>query len=244
MKWLFFITGLFVIGIASNPGVYIVSRLYEGAFFYGQYNYYSMFDDTLYKKITYREKVFCEKADFSKEMEDCLKGKEPESLWMFSQRKHMKTFWVSFQGREYVVKKHVQYGFLKNIMQMGKGVSIWNNLHWAKEKGLEVVEPVAMSEKRQMGKVETITVYRHEGKTTDSFTKNDIILKTTLITPELRKKNIVHSDLRRRNIVYSESNDQVKLIDVELMHFYPEHSYVCSKRLTKEEKWLLKDYKH
>ena len=243
MKWLYFFTALCSFGLASNPGVYIISRLYEGLFFYGQYDYFGIKDNELYTKVTYGEKILCLKEDFSKQMEECLKGNEPDSHWMFSERKHMKTFWVSFKGKEYVVKKHVQYGFFKNIMQMGKGVSIWNNLHWAKKRGLAVVEPVAVREKREMGRLETTVVYRYEGSRTDYFKKEDIKSKTSLITPQLREKNIVHADLRRRNIIYEEGEETVKLIDVELMHFYPSFSYVCTKRLTKEERWLRKDYK-
>ncbi len=244
MKWLFVLIAVCVLGLSSNHGVYIISRLYEGAFFYKQYDYFRISDDRFYRKNRYAEKLICLKGDFSHEMEACLSGKEPKSFWMLSERKRMKTFWVSFKGKEYIVKKHLQHGVLKNIMKMGKGVSIWNNLHWAMEKGIEVAEPVAVFEKRSLGTLETTVVYRYEGCRTDFFPKEEVKSKTLLITPQLRKKNIVHADLRRRNIIYKESEGKIKLIDVELMHYYPSYSYVCKKRLNQEEKWLLKDYKY
>ncbi len=244
MKWLYFLTALCGLGLVSNQGVYVISRIYEGLFFYGQYDYFGIDDEKLYKKVSFGEKIVCLKEDFSKQMESCLKGNEPDSHWLFSERNHMKTFWVSFDGKEYVVKKHVQHGFLKNLMKMGKGISIWNNLHWAKERGILVVDPVAISEKRGIGRLETLIVYRYEGSRIDYFIKDEIKLKTSLITPQLRKQNVVHADLRRRNIIYAEDKDVAKLIDVELMHFYPPFSYVCNKRLTQEEKWLRKDYKY
>ena len=156
----------------------------------------------------------------------------------------MKTFWVSFGGKEYIVKKHRQTGFLKNMLRMGKCVSVWNNLHWAKKRDVPLIQPVAVSEKRTLFSLETIIVYSYEGARSDYYPASQIKSKSHLITDKLQKQNVVHADLRRRNIVCTSDEEDLKLIDVELMHFYPPYSYVCKRRLQKEEKWLLKDYKH
>jgi len=228
-------------GLFSEKAVYILSRLYEGAFFYFQYNYLGLDDKSYYKELSFSEKLVCLESDFSKEMEKLLKEDDPNEIWVFSLRKNMKTYWVEVNGEQYVVKKHMQRGFLKNIFQMGKGVSIWNNLEWASKKGVSVVTPVAFYEKRRKSCVETKVLYRFEEKRSDDSENKNVFSKTNSPTNELRKAHVVHADLRRRNIVYSNGQDQLKLIDVELMHYYPRWSYVCHKRLNKEEEWLLKD---
>ncbi len=241
MKWLCFVVVICGIGLFSNEAAYILSRLYEGAFFYFQYNYLGVNDESYHKELSYKEKIICLKDDFSEEMLECLKADKPCEIWIFSERKNMKTYWIELKGKQYVVKRHIQRGFFKNMMQMGKCVSIWNNLKWAKKKGVSVVTPVAFYEKREKSSVETKVLYRFEEKRSDDALDKNISQKTHLITNELRKANVVHADLRRRNIVYSNGQDQLKLIDVELMHYYPKGSYVCQKRLNKEEAWLLED---
>lgn len=230
-----------IVGLSTDKATYILSRLYEGGFFYFQYNYFGLNDRSYYKELTYGEKVVCLETDFSKEMEAILKEEEPEKIWVFSLRKNMKTYWVEVNGKQYIVKRHEQRGFFKNIFQMGKGVSIWNNLKWAKKKGISVVTPVAFYEKREPSRVLTKVLYRFEEKRADDRESKNIFTKTRFITEALLQAYVVHADLRRRNIVYSNGEDQLKLIDVELMHYYPRWSYVCRKRLKKEEEWLLKD---
>ncbi len=244
MKWLFLITFVCLIGLTSGTGTYVLSRVYEGAFFYGQYHLFGINDSGLVTKMSFSEKIICNPNDYSAQMEACLKGNEPDSLWLFSQKRNMKTFWGSFDGKEYIIKKHVQHGILKNMLRMGKCVSIWNNLHWAKERGVPLIDPVAVSERRSLFCLETIVVYRYEGVRSDYCSAFEIKSKSHFITDKLCEQNVVHSDLRRRNIVCTSDEEDLKLIDVELMHFYPPYSYVCRKRLQKEEKWLLKDYKH
>ena len=243
MKWLYILSAFSILGLLSNKAVYVLSRLYEGAFFYKQYGYFGLGDPNWMQRATYGEKIICKKGDYSPEMEEYLLGKEPVSTWLFSDRKGMKTFWISIQGEQYLVKRHVQRGMVKNLMQMGKCASIWNNLHWALAKGVPVVEPVAFSEKRRAGKVETVVVYRFEGSTSDHFPKSGMKQRTPKITDNLRKKHVVHADLRRRNIICTNDEEEIKLIDVQLMHYYPKYSYVCNKRLNKEARWLRKDYK-
>jgi hypothetical protein len=241
MKWLYFVVAVCGMGLFSSESAYILSRLYEGAFFYFHYNYLGLNEEGYYKEVSYAEKIVCLADDFSKEMVECLRNERSDGTWVFSERKNMKTYWIELKGKQYVVKRHIQRGFFKNIMQMGKCVSIWNNLEWAKKRGVSVVTPIAFYEKRNGNCVETKVVYRFEEKRSDDTLDENIFKKTYFITNELRKANVVHADLRRRNIVYSNKEDQLKLIDVELMHYYPKGSYVCRKRLNKEERWLLED---
>jgi hypothetical protein len=245
MKWLFILTSILGASLCSNYGVYVISRLYEGIFFYVQYDYLGMFDEEKYEKVlSYHEKLIWKKGDLSPELEACLKGKNSDSRWLFSASKSMETFWVSIEGKEYVIKRHLQKGFFKNLMHMGKCVSIWNNLKWGDSKGIPVVDPIALYEKRRFNEVATTIIYPFEGNRLDYLLRSETKEKIQGIISCLRKEHVVHADLRRRNIIYRLDHDDIKLIDVQLMHYYPEFSYVGHQRLAKEERWLLKEYKH
>ncbi len=245
MKWLLILTVATGSFLCSEFGSYVISRIYEGAFFYGQYEYSKIQDEEQYEKhLSYKEKLICLKSAFSSEIEACLKGKNSEARRLFSISKSMETFWVPIDGKEYVVKRHVQKGFFKNLMRMGKCVSIWNNLHWAKLKEIPVVEPIAVYEKRGLREVCTTIIYKFDGVQLDYLINPDSRKKIQGILDSLKKRHVVHADLRRRNMIYRLEHDDIQLIDVQLMHFYPNFSYVCDKRLAKEERWLLKEYKH
>lgn len=228
--------------LQSDRVAYAISRLYEGCFVYLQYNYLGIEKEGFHKELTYQNKILCKESDYTPEMALFLHGpmkRKDEKL--LSKRKRKETYKIDIAGKEYVVKSHTQRGAFKNLFQMGKAVTIWNNLMWAEEKGIPLQEPVAFVEKRKKGKVITHVLYRYEGKGVNYVILEDkkVISLINNAIASLEAKQVIHPDLRARNMIYIEDQG-IKFIDTDILHYYPKWSLIYNKRM-KEEKRLFKE---
>lgn len=217
---------------------YVLSRLYEGAFFYCQYGYRGIEKDEDIHEWSFGRKLVCSKEAYPMMLE-ALEGKEQ----ILAAGRRRRTSTVRVGEREWVVKRHLQQGFLKGVFKMGAGVTMWNNLHWAKEKGVPVIEPIGFFEKRSLGAVETVIVYPYEGEVVRKGIEGEkeLVNKVDEVVDSLKKAKVIHADLRPRNMVYTKEG-KIRLIDVDLMHYYPCRSCVYKVRMQKEERWFVKDF--
>ena len=138
-------------------------------------------------------------------------------------------------GHTLVIKSAVQNGFFNNLIAMGLGVNVWNNIFWAKKMGIPVMKPVAVIEKRKWNQVKSFIVYLYEGKVCESEfkTTEEFFPKVQELKEFLNKKGVIHHDFRLRNIVILDDGT-LQFIDVDKLHHYPVHSHVFNHRLKRE----------
>ena len=233
--WIFLIP---IFAVFLDVG-YMLSRVYEGAFICWQYNYLGIERPEYFVDFSYGRKIVCLREELTPQMDDFLHAYESIDALLLSKRRGDTTSKVLIDGKEYIVKMDVRNGFLKNLFQMNHAVTIWNNLHWARDLGIPAVFPVAFVESRGLFSSTSMVLYPFEG-----VSGIEHVAKVGKASDEmvgivrlLKERKVIHNDLRAKNMVCLDDGS-VKLIDVGMMHRYPCRSYVYNRRMVREERWL------
>ena len=227
--------------LTSDIGCYKLSRIYEGAFQHIFYDYQKLRDNRFLKCLTYGKKLIFLKSEYSVAMKECVENDSFLDSYVLSKKPNVITKLVRIENKPFVIKRHTQHGFWKSLFKMGKCALIWNHYCDLENDNFPNIELVGFYENRSINRVETAVIYKWEGDVVISMDKDFIFDKVKNLVKSLRKNSLVHADLRLRNIIYNSIENELKLIDVELLHRYPKGSYLCKKRIDKEEKWL---YEH
>ena len=201
-KFFFFYFFLFFL-FCSDRGFYVISRIYEGFYQFVFYEYEKWDDPEIEKICKYSEKLFFRKDHYNKTLVNAFEKALFEDSHILTEKKNIITKIVRFDQNPYVLKKHIQKGFWKNLFKMGKCVLIWNHFSLLEKENAGRIKLVGLYEKRRINSVETILLYKWEGEILDSFKDELISQKVKKLIRDLKKKNLVHADLRKRNIIYN-----------------------------------------
>jgi hypothetical protein len=241
MKKIFIFYFFFLSVFFTNKGFYVISRIYEGLYQFVFYEYEKWDDPEIEKICEFSEKLFFRRDLYDKAFVQAFVQASFEDSYTLTEKKNITTKIVRFDQNPYVLKKHIQKGFWKNLFKMGKCVLIWNHFSLLEKENAGRIQLVGLHERRGINFVETLLLYKWEGEVLDSFEDELISQKVKKLIAHMKKKNLVHADLRKRNIIYNSLENEIKLIDVELLHRYPKGSMVCKKRMEREERWLFED---
>jgi hypothetical protein len=138
---------------------------------------------------------------------------------------------VFWQGKRVVVKSVEFRGWFPNLLRMGMGVNIWNNAYFAKARGVPVLTPIALVEKRSWNKTKTFVVYPYEGEVCKNEIKESP--KIFVLKKALNEGLLIHDDFRFKNIVMLDDGT-LQLIDIDKIHYYPKNSPVFKARMRHE----------
>jgi hypothetical protein len=202
------------------------------------YGYVGINDPEVVKKLSRAEKIFCKKEYATEEMMQFLsemEAKNREILWANFERVGSQVF---LDGHHFIVKSIELKGYLPNLLRMNGATHVWNVAHYVKAKGVPVLKPIALVEKRAFSETRGWVVYLFEGKICN---KSIDFTKIKELRDLLQKKKIAHHDLFLRNIVTLDDGS-LQLIDIDKMHIYPGYSYVFRKKCEIEENRLIKDF--
>src|SRR3990167_6117391 len=145
--------------------MYVLSDVYKMGCFVTQYEYGGLFDSNYKKELSWGKKIFCFEEYANDSMMQVLRNiEEPE------ERKVLQVHWgkrvtekCTISGGQFVIKQAELTGFFHNLILMGLGVNVWNNVQWAQEEKIPVLKPVAVVEERLWNKTKTRIVYLYEG---------------------------------------------------------------------------------
>jgi hypothetical protein len=225
----------------SSPSKSILHNLmclYRQIFMISSYGYVGINDPEVVKKLSRAEKIFCKKEYATEEMMQFLsemEAKNREILWANFERVGSQVF---LDGHHFIVKSIELKGYLPNLLRMNGATHVWNVAHYVKAKGVPVLKPIALVEKRAFSETRGWVVYLFEGKICN---KSIDFTKIKELRDLLQKKKIAHHDLFLRNIVTLDDGS-LQLIDIDKMHIYPGYSYVFRKKCEIEENRLIKDF--
>lgn len=237
--------GLRVVGVVSvslllmcfwHSLMHNFSRIYEALFIEAHYEYVGLSDQKYYKELSWKEKIFCLDEYANESVMEFLhnveKSKAKRVLW---DHRGKLTEEALFNGNHFIVKSGESKGFFRNLFSMGMAVNVWNNAHWARERGVPVLKPVALIEKRAWNKTKTFVVYLFEGKVCEKELKKseDFFPKVQAIKNLLTEKKVIHHDFRLRNMVLLDDGT-IQFIDIDKLHWYPRNSHVFRERLERE----------
>ncbi len=213
----------------GNACMRLLTGAYKDLFFTAQYEYAKLFDDQYKKELSWGEKIFCLKEYASVEMMEGLhKIEEIRGKLGASHRNGRVTEEVFFLGNHFIIKSGEVKGFVSNLMQMGLGTTIWNNADWMKEKGIPVLKPIALVEKRGWNRTKSFVIYLYEGGLCKGNCSKISELKQVLL-----EKCVIHGDLLYRNIVVLEDGS-VQCIDIDNAQVYPRNSIVFRWRMERD----------
>lgn len=229
----------FEVPFPSKSILHNLMCLYRQLFMITSYEYFGINDKSVVKKLSRAEKIFCKKEYATEEMLQFLSEIEEEKnrdvLWKHFERMGSQVF---LDGHHFIVKSIELKGFLPNLLRMNGATHVWNLAHYVKEKGVPVLKPIGLVEKRAFSKTRGWVVYLFEGKICD---KSIDFTKIKELRELLQKKKIAHHDLFLRNIVTLDDGS-LQLIDIDKMHIYPGYSYVFRKKCEIEENRLIKEF--
>ena len=210
---------------------------YRKMFVTAHYEYVGLFDPSLRKEVSWKEKIFCKNEYADEEVVSFLHNldepRERRVLWQHWER--MGEI-AELKGKKVIIKTTYLNGFFPNLFRMSTGVNIWNNAHYAKADGIPVLKPVALIEKRCLTQSKSSIVYLYEGELCDSSRLEQVRELYNLLV----QKNVTHHDFYLRNIVVLEDGS-LQLIDIDKIHWYPAYSYVFKLKARQEESRFLRD---
>ena len=215
-----------------------LSRVYETFFIEAQYEYVGLLDVKIKKDSSWALKILCHEEYATPEFFEFLHHIEESNLKKTLHNHRGKlTEKFLFGETPFVVKSTERKGVFANLISMGTGVTVWNNAHWAVEKGIPVLKPVALVEKRLWNKTKSFVVYLYEGKQCETeFKENEEFFpKVFELTKLLQEKKVIHHDFRLRNIVLLDDGS-LQFIDIDKLHYYQKKSHVFNQRLKREVK--------
>ena len=203
-------------------------------FLIGQYDYAGLFSENYRKELSWKEKIFCAERYTTEPMMKILHNVEnQEERETLQAAKGISTEKFSVSGETFVIKYSEYRGFIKNLLRMGLGVNIWNNAHWAKEKGIPVLKPVALIEKREWNKTKSFVIYLYEGKSCrrELAWYKEWLPKIQEAEQLLYRKGVVHHDFHIGNVLILEDGS-LQFIDIDRLSWMPRglFSYVLCER--------------
>ncbi len=213
-----------------------LSRVYEALFLEVHYEYVGLFDKNYQKKLSWNQKIICNKEYANASMFEFLHNVETyKNKKTLHDHRGKLTEKISLEKSQFVVKSTERKGFFRNLFAHGMGVNVWNNAHWAKDIGVPVMKPVALVEKREWNKTKTFVVYVFEGKVCENEFKQreDFFPKVQELKELLNEKHVIHHDFRLRNIVLLDDGT-LQFIDIDKLHWYKTSSHVFKHRLKRE----------
>jgi len=232
---------LTVVGITVFGSIYWdslmnnLSRGYEIGYLIYRYDYREIDNSDYIRNLSFKEKVFCHRDYHTEELIGFIKGQRKFKTTLLHKREGKITEKVTINGCDFVIKTETTKGFLKNLFMMNRCVCIWNNGHFAKEKGILALKPIALVEKRGVFQSKSSILYLLEGidgekeaaKRVDFFDQIEDVVR------QMKEQRIIHQDFRLKNLVVLPDNS-IQLIDIDKIHQYPKYSYVYHKRLARE----------
>ncbi len=220
-----------IVATVSEEFKYRLSRGYQKAFAMMNYTYEALFDPGCEKEVCWKEKIFCKKEYASQEVMQFLRDIEAREKCFISKNQNRLVEEVFWQGKRVVVKSVEFRGWFPNLLRMGMGVNIWNNASFAKARGVPVLTPIALVEKRWWNKTKTFVVYPYEGEVCKNEIKESP--KILVLKEALNQAKLIHDDFRFKNIVMLEDGT-LQLIDIDKIHYYPKNSPVFKARMRHE----------
>ncbi len=202
-------------------------KLYEKMFFITQYDYAGLFSLDYRKELSWKEKIFCleEYADESmmKILHKIEDNKERNPLRV-TKWNTTEEFVVS--GRHFVIKSREKMGVMGNLFRMGLGVTIWNNAAWAKEKGIPVLKPIALVEKRSWNQSNSFVIYLYEGRSCreELSRYNEWCPKIEALKELLYQTGVIYHDFHIGNLVRLEDG-KIQFIDIDRLSFCPQKRF-------------------
>jgi hypothetical protein len=219
----------------SHSILHNLARAYQKLYAVVHYDCKALYNENCKKELAWNQKIFCLNEFATDQVWDFLRNiEESEKSVICLKRK--RSVEESFFGEEKVVVKSMEFsGFFANLFRMGMGVNIWNNAELAKKKGVSVLKPVALVEKRAWNKSKTFIVYKFEGKACEKEIQKsqDWFHQIQKLQKLLTKKHLVHDDFRIKNMVLLDDGS-LQLIDIDKIHEYPSNSVVFSARMKRE----------
>ncbi len=216
--------------------MHVLAGGYKVLFFIVQYEYEGLFDTQYRKELSWEKKIFCLEEYADEEMLNGLRNIEQiKGKKELSNRDGKITEEFFFLGRHLIVKSAEVKGFVSNLVCMGLGVDIWNNAYWMKKKGIPVVKPMALVEKRCWNRTKSFVVYLYEGDVCEKEMqkRDDFFPKIQELEGLLYRNNVIHNDFRLRNIVVLEDR-AIQFIDIDKAHIFPRNSVVFRKRMERD----------
>ncbi len=215
-----------------------LSRVYETFFIETQYDYVGLLDPKIKKEASWSTKILCKEEYATPNFLEFLKDIEDSNIKK-TLHNHRGKLTEKFVIDEipFVVKSTERTGVFANLISMGTGITVWNNAHWAIKRGIPVMKPVALVEKREWNKTKSFVVYLYEGKQCETeFKENEEFFpKVYELTKLLEKNQVIHHDFRLRNIVLLDDGT-LQFIDIDKLHYYQKNSHVFKQRLKREVK--------
>lgn len=212
-----------------------MANLYQKCWPLFHYTYAAIDRPDYVKKISYKEKLLCKQEYDTPAMRGFLQSEYSPPRGLMSVHEGHITERVEIDGKAFIVKTTETRGFLQNLLSMNIGVKIWNNAHFAKERGLPTLTPVALLEKRSLHNSQGIVVYLMEGSILKDAMdqRGDLTPAINTIVQKMADLHIIHAEFRPLNALYLEDG-RVQLVDIDGLHSYPKYSYLFKKRLSIE----------
>jgi hypothetical protein len=234
--FLFFCALLLIAFAFKKTLTHNIACAYQKIYAIMHYEYASFFDQKCYKELSYHQKLFCDETYATEDFLHKIKNFESaENIKALVNGPKRKVEVLESNGKQFVVKTKKFNGFFSNIFRMGMGVNIWNNAKKAKSMGISVLEPIALTENRTLFSTTTRIFYLHQGVECEKQLDHarewfDCISEAR---KKLEKSLCIHDDFRLKNMVVLEDKS-ILLIDIDKIHWYPNHSYVFHVRTKRE----------